>query len=270
VKIQLKKIRQHLIIALFFIVNVAVSQTVTIKGQVIADDDLENIHVLNKTSFTNATTDSLGVFKIKAKLNDTIVFSAVQYQVLIKVISEENIKTKSLKATLELFTNDLDEVFLTKQLSGDLTKDVSASNAKADINFYDVGIPGYTGKPLTQNENRLNEAGGNEKMFAVGLGAAVNFNKLLNSITGRTKELKERVRLESNDALLARLKNDLVEDFFKENPLAEDKKDEFFYFCQEDSDFRSRCTKSNLEALQFFTEKYNQFIKNHKQSQNQN
>ena len=92
--------------------------------------------------------------------------------------------------------NDLDEVFLTKQLSGDLNKDVSSSTAKADINFYDVGIPGYKGKPLTQNENRLNEAGGNEKMFAIGLGAAVNFNKFLNTITGRTKMLKERVRLD--------------------------------------------------------------------------
>lgn len=268
-RIQLKKSNQ-LFILLAFIVQFSISQTVTIKGQIVADDDLENIHVLNKTSFTNATTDSLGVFKINAKLNDTIVFSAVQYQVLIKVISEENIKTKTLKARLELFTNDLDEVFLTKQLSGDLTKDVSASNAKADINFYDVGIPGYTGKPLTQNENRLNEAGGNEKMFAVGLGAAVNFNKFLNSITGRTKMLKERVRLESNDALLARLKNDLIEDFFTQNPLPDDKKDEFFYYCQEDPNFRSRCTKSNLEALQFFTDKYNEFIKNVSQIQNDN
>ena len=268
-RIQLKKSNQ-LFILLAFIVQFSISQTVTIKGQIVADDDLENIHVLNKTSFTNATTDSLGVFKINAKLNDTIVFSAVQYQVLIKVISDENIKTKTLKARLELFTNDLDEVFLTKQLSGDLTKDVSASNAKADINFYDVGIPGYTGKPLTQNENRLNEAGGNEKMFAVGLGAAVNFNKFLNSITGRTKMLKERVRLESNDALLARLKNDLIEDFFTQNPLPDDKKDEFFYYCQEDPNFRSRCTKSNLEALQFFTDKYNEFIKNVSQIQNDN
>lgn len=268
-RIQLKKSNQ-LFILLAFIVQFSISQTVTIKGQIVADDDLENIHVLNKTSFTNATTDSLGVFKINAKLNDTIVFSAVQYQVLIKVISEENIKTKTLKARLELFTNDLDEVFLTKQLSGDLTKDVSASNAKADINFYDVGIPGYTGKPLTQNENRLNEAGGNEKMFAVGLGAAVNFNKFLNSITGRTKMLKERVRLESNDALLARLKNDLIEDFFTQNPLPDDKKDEFFYYCQEDPNFRSRFTKSNLEALQFFTDKYNEFIKNVSQIQNDN
>ncbi|WP_370226688.1 hypothetical protein [Mesoflavibacter sp.] len=268
-RIQLKKSNQ-LFILLAFIVQFSISQTVTIKGQIVADDDLENIHVLNKTSLTNATTDSLGVFKIKAKQNDTIVFSGVQYQVLVKVVSEENIKTKTLRAKLELFTNDLDEVFLTKQLSGDLTKDVSSSTAKADINFYDVGIPGYKGKPLTQNENRLNEAGGNEKMFAIGLGAAVNFNKFLNTITGRTKMLKERVRLESNDALLARLKNDLIEDFFTQNPLPEEKKDEFFYYCQEDPNFRSRCTKSNLEALQFFTDKYNEFIKNVNQSQNDN
>jgi hypothetical protein len=82
--------------------------------------------------------------------------------------------------------------------------------------------------------------------------------------------LKERVRLESNDALLARLKNDLIEDFFTQNPLPEDKKDEFFYYCQEDPNFRPRCTKSNLEALQFFTDKYNEFIKNVSQIQNDN
>ena len=73
------------------------AQKVTLKGNVVAAEDLENIHVLNKTSFTNATTDSLGLFKISAKLNDTIVFSSVQYQILVKVVTQENIEKKLIR-----------------------------------------------------------------------------------------------------------------------------------------------------------------------------
>ena len=248
----------------FFIIftTFLLAQKVTLKGNVVAAEDLENIHVLNKTSFTNATTDSLGLFKISAKLNDTIVFSSVQYQILVKVVTQENIEKKSITVNLDVYTNALDEVFLTKPLSGNLNDDVSTSKAKATLNFYDVGIPGYTGKPLTQNENRLNEAGGNEKTIAIGLGAAVNFNKLLNQITGRTKRLKERVRLESNDVLLARIKSELSESFFKTHPLPILKREEFFYFCQEDSAFLQQCSKSNLQALQFLSDKYYQYLSN--------
>ncbi|WP_397363584.1 hypothetical protein [Olleya sp. R77988] len=237
------------------------AQTVELTGSVTGEDDIENIHILNKTSLTNATTDKEGKFTINAKLNDTIVFSAVQYELLIKVVNQEDITSKTLSVTLQLFTNELDEVFLVKPLSGNLSDDVANSDAKPEINFYDVGIPGYKGKPKTQAERKLFEAD-HGKMFYVGLGAAVNLNKLLNKVSGRTKKLKEIVRLENDDALLARLKNDLSAIFFESNPLDEKHRTEFFYFVQEDENFRSTCSKSNLDTLTFLKLKLDQFNKN--------
>ncbi|MGB6267419.1 MAG: carboxypeptidase-like regulatory domain-containing protein [Olleya sp.] len=240
------------------------AQTVELSGSVSGEEDIENIHILNKTSLTNATSNKEGKFRINAKLNDTIIFTAVQYKTLTRVVTAEDIATKTLNVFLELFTNELDEVFIVEPLSGNLEDDVTNLDVKPDINFYDVGIPGYKGKPKTQAERRLFEAG-ELKVKDVLLGAlsgAIPLNPIINAISGRTKELKEIVRLENDDALLARLKNDLAADFFASNPLDEKHHVEFFYFVQEDKDFRTVCSKSNLDALAFFKKKLDEYNKN--------
>ena len=139
----------------------------------------------------------------------------------------------------------------------DLEFDVQNSDVEKPIDFYDVGIPGYTGKPKTQSERRLHEADAGKMIPYVGLGVSVNFHKLMNAISGRTKMLKERVRLEDNEVLIYRIKAELSEEFFKTHPLNENLIIEFFYFCSEDKDFESRCKgKSGIEIYQFLEEKY--------------
>ena len=239
---------------LFVMFQMIHAQTVELNGTITADDDIESIHILNKTSLTNATSSKDGSFVIKAKLNDTIIFSAVQYTLLTKVVSQEDITSKTIAVTLKLQTNQLDEVFLKRSLSGDLEDDLLILEAKPVINFYDVGIPGYQGKQKTSAERVLREA-------TTG-GGFIPLNPLLNGISGRTKKLKEIVRLENDDALLVRLKNDLKEAFFKDNPLDEKHHIDFFYFVQEDPDFRSVCSKSNLDALAFFQKKLDQYKTN--------
>ncbi|MBD3862607.1 peptidase associated/transthyretin-like domain-containing protein [Olleya marilimosa] len=250
----MKKINLFLCFILFVSVQMICAQTVELKGTITAEDDIESIHILNKTSLTNATSSKDGSFTIKAKLNDTIIFSAVQYTLLTKVVSQEDITSKTIAVTLKLQTNQLDEVFLKRSLSGNLEDDLLLLEAKPVINFYDVGIPGYQGKQKTSAERVLHEA-------TTG-GGLIPLNPLLNGISGRTKKLKEIVRLENDDALLVRLKNDLKEDFFKDNPLDQKHHTDFFYFVQEDPDFRSVCSKSNLDALAFFKKKLDQYNTN--------
>lgn len=239
---------------LFTIAQFVNAQTVELSGTITGDDDVESIHILNKTSLTNATSNKEGVFVIKAKLNDTIIFSAVQYKLLVRVVNKEDILKKKLDVTLQLLTNQLDEVFLTGPLTGKLDKDIINSDAKPKINFYDVGIPGYKGKQKTPAQKRLFEATSG--------GGFIPINPIINAITGRTKKLKEIIKLENDDALLARLKNDLKEDFFRVNPLDKKHHIEFFYFVQEDPEFRSTCSKSNLHALAFFKKKLDQYKSN--------
>ena len=75
--------------------HVLQAQTVELSGTISGDDDVENIHILNKTSLTNATSNKEGKFTIKAKVNDTIIFTAVQYKTLVKVVNSEEISSKS-------------------------------------------------------------------------------------------------------------------------------------------------------------------------------
>ncbi|WAC01500.1 hypothetical protein N7U66_16045 [Lacinutrix neustonica] len=80
--------------------------------------------------------------------------------------------------------------------------------------------------------------------------------------TGRTKELKKQVALEANTVLMYALKGRLSETFFKSNPLKEELKMDFFFFCAEDDNFTQRCQNSDLEALVFMKVKYEAYKKN--------
>ncbi len=261
-------VKTKLAIFFIFIVYAVQSQTVEINGIVIAATDIENIHVINKTANRFATTDKLGGFKIRAKVSDTIVFSSVQYKLKAIVISPTHIKERKMIVELTDHVNVLDEVLVGKILTGDLDSDVKNSDAERPIDFYDVGIPGYKGKPKTQSERRLYEAD-HGKMVAIGLGVGLNLNKLLNKISGRTKKLKERVRVESNDVLMNSIKSRLSDDFFKVYILDETLHTDFFYFCSEDENFEKRCKeKSDIEVFEFLAEKYVDYNANLKEGKN--
>lgn len=250
---------------LIFITSTISAQdnAVIIEGLVIASGDVDGIHVINKTSNTFATTGAQGEFSISSKVNDTLVFSSIKYKILALKISPETILEQKIIVQLEDQVNVLDEVVVGKILSGDLNMDVQNTEIDKPIDFYDVGIPGYKGKPKTQSERRLHEADAGKMIPYVGLGMAVNFHKLMNAITGRTKMLKERVRLESNDVLMYQMKAQFSEDLFATYPLDEPLRMEFFYYCTEEEDFEARCKdKSDLEQFEYLKEKIVLYKKN--------
>jgi len=266
-------IKIKLLILFLLNVFIAQSQTVEIKGVVIAATNIENIHVINKTANKFATTGKLGRFKIRAKANDTIVFSSVQYKLKAVVVSLTHIKERTMTVELTDHVNVLDEVLVGKVLTGDLDSDVKNSDAERPIDFYDVGIPGFKGKPKTQNERRLYEADHGKYINSFnggfGLGLGINLNKILNKVTGRTKKLKKRVKLESNDVLLTKIKSRLTDNFFKVYTLDETFRTDFFYFCSEDENFEKRCKdKSDIEIFEFLAEKVTVYKANLKEVKN--
>ena len=68
------------------------------------------------------------------------------------------IKNNSIIVQLEDSVTALNEVTIGNILTGDLNSDINNSNSERPLNFYDLGIPGYTGLRKTQIENRLDEA----------------------------------------------------------------------------------------------------------------
>lgn len=139
-----------------------------------------------------------------------------------------------------------------KVLTGDLMIDINNTEGEALINFYDVGIPGYTGELATQSERRLEAASAGLTPVAI-----------INAISGYTKKLKVRVELEKGTELLRKVKLKFENTFFETHPLEEHKRNEFFYFCEEDENFVSICSsQSDLNILLFLEKKYQLFLDN--------
>ena len=248
------KINSNLLIILFGCFGVSFAQNTVLLGTVTGEDSVENIHVINRTQNINTTTSAKGTFKIEAKENDTLIFKSLNYKLVKFKLSKQDIVEKAITVNLMLNINVLPEAQIGFSLSGNLTDDVSNSNAKPGINFYDLGIPGYTGKQKTKRERILYEATSGGGILAL--------NPIINAITGRTKRLKKHIALEENTMLMNRVKDKLSEVFFKANPLDEAYRTEFFYFCAEDKNFKARCSTNDFETLLFLKEKYIEYKKN--------
>ena len=258
------KSKYYLYILFVFFVNISFSQSVEILGRVISKTDVENIHVINKTAKIFTVTNAKGEFNITAKVNDTLQFSSIQQGVKSFTVSKGTIASKTMIVQLDEQVNELDEVIVGKVLTGDLLSDIENADSDDPINFYDVGIPGYTGKKATQSERRLSQAGEFKPKMLIGmiLGGA-SLDPIINGISGRTKMLKERVEIENKQNLLRRIKSELSEDFFAIYQLDEDLRADFFYFCQEAPNFNESCKgRSDLEIFQFLKEKLEQYKQN--------
>ena len=238
------------------------AQLKDVNGIVIAEGDVESIHVINITSKRFTTTNLKGEFLIPASVGDRIELTSVRYKTQIVELTQAMYDAGFFRVILEDEINELNEVVVGKVLTGDLGSDIKNSDAKRDINFYDLGLPGYTGKPLTQSERRLAEADAGKFVY-VGLGVGVNLHKLLNTISGRTKMLKERVRLERNTELMNSIRDRLSRDFFGSYPLEEKHHEEFFFFVSEDENFEHRCrNRADIYVIEYLKEKYEAYLEN--------
>lgn len=231
------------------------SQSVEIHGNVESKLDVENINVINVTAQVFTITDSKGEFNIVVKLNDTLEFSSILHKPKSVIVDRDMILFKVVRVDLEEQINQLDEVVVGKILTGNLLSDIKNVEGDPPINFFDVGIPGYTGKLATQSERRLNEA-------TTG-GGIVPLSPIINAITGRTKMLKERIKLEEKDELLHSIKTRLSKDFLMSNPLDDNLVADFFYFCADDENFIKYCkNQSDFNILIFLRMKYKQYLEN--------
>ena len=232
------------------------AQKVELSGQIISIGELEGIHVINKSSYRYTTTDKKGVFIIEGKLSDSLYFSSIQYIPKTIIVSAAQINNKSITVTLSESINALDEVLIGTVLTGDLNSDISNSEAERPIDFYDLGIPGYTGPRLNLAERRLFEADSGPLFTGLGL----NFSKLLNMMSGRTKMLKKHVALDENKQGVQRIKDIVGPLFFSTHELVESRRIEFYYFCADATDFKERCLgRSEVEIFEYLEEKLKKF-----------
>lgn len=233
------------------IFQLSFSQKTDILGKVKSALEVENIHVINKTAQRFTTTNVYGEFRITASQNDTIVFSSIQHKLLSIVVNDQIITDRVLVVTLEEQLNALDEVIVGKVLSGDILMDIGDVNGEP-MTSKKAGIPSYQGPLKTQSERKLIEA-------TTG-GGIIPLNPIINGITGRTKQLKNQVKLEEKETLMYNLKIRLSEYLFEMNPLEEEYIMEYFYFVSEEDDFILRCkNQTDMLRLEYLNEKLIKF-----------
>src|SRR5690606_38695935 len=151
---------------------------VMLRGKIItSDDDGSFIHVINITQKTGTTSGLTGNFEIRVHENDTLLFSAVQYERQEIIISEEIFRDKFIAVVLKEAVNQMDEMNISNlSLTGRLNSDLDQIKT---FNKYNLGIPLST-KPLpSQHDRRISSA------------SSSSLDLLLNDLSGRLKKLKE-------------------------------------------------------------------------------
>lgn len=203
-----------------------------IQGKVYAESaSVEGIHVLNLVSEKATVTDALGEFFIEAKQGDLLVFSAVHLNYWRKSIKENDFKTGFLEVIMTPKEVTLNEVVLTEY-----TK----------INAQELGIINYKPKAYTPAERKLRPTKITQ-MDLIGLMAfRLPLDPLLYWATGRTKMLKNALKIEKKELLLRKL-NDWNDNEFYANQLKIPKEfvDGFKYYIIHDDELMSYLQSNN-------------------------
>ena len=226
--------RFFFIILLFFpLAIIAQDQDVLINGKITNNtSDIEGIHVLNLTSLIATITKKDGTFQIRGQVNDTILISSIQYRTQKIILTQNQIQSKALNILLISNITELDEVTVKPHnLSGNLYRDLKENTtAYENVRPSKLGLPNAYTKPKTQTERRVYEA-------TSGSGLLPLF-PIINAITGRTKKLKNQLKLERNEKKLEATKQQfntaLYSDFLK---IPEERIDDFIYYCAVDTAF---------------------------------
>lgn len=105
-------------------------QTV-LKGTISNGEDKEGVHVFNEAFQKYTITDEYGSFEISVNVNDVIAFSGIQFELKTILITEKHIESGFLEVLLTEKINELDEVLIGYQLTGDLS--IDAKNIKTVV-----------------------------------------------------------------------------------------------------------------------------------------
>ena len=198
------------------------------------EPDCSGINVLNKRSLQGTITDDQGRFNIPVRLGDTLVFSAVQFKVKQLKVEEYLLKTSFVRIPMEPFVNELDEVVVQPyNLSGSLETDATNFEPPAPPSAESLGLPNAGIRIISQEERKLYEATSGSGL--------VPLNPILNAITGRTKRLKEQLRIQQKYQRTQRVRAFYPDSLFTgELHIPVEKIPDFMYYCEIDSVFQAK------------------------------
>jgi hypothetical protein len=198
-------------------------------------NDNEGITIVNISNKTNTISGKGGYFKIKAKVNDTIMFSAIHLVGKKHIITKKDFGKDLLFIKLDIYTRHIQEIMVT--------------NAD-DITAESLGLVPKGQKKYTPAERRLKTAGDFNGQF--GLNTAFGIDPLINAISGRTKQLKAELEVERKEFLQYKINTNFDSEYIMNQlHIPEEYVQGFVFYIVEDEELKNAAKAKNKTLISF-------------------
>lgn len=207
-----------------------------IRGKIIVEtNDNDGINIVNISNKSNTISTNGGYFKLKAKVNDTIVFSAIHLVAKKHIVTKKDFGSDLLFIKLEIYSKRIKEIMVT-----------SHDNVNAET----LGLVPKGQKKYTPAERRLKTASDIDGQF--GLNTHFGIDPLLNAITGRTKQLKAELEVERKEFLQKKINNSFDSDYIMNTlHIPEDYINGFIFYIVEDKQIVEASKAKNKQMVSF-------------------
>ena len=176
------KINNTFPVLLLFFFQISFGQNNDVKeipGQVSEESSsVEKVNIINNTTQVTTVSDADGMFSIKVKEGDVLVFSAINLEPLRYRITAEDLTSNLLRIKMKVKEIQLKEVIV---------------NENANITAENLGIIPHGQKKYTPAERKIYTA------------TSTSVDKLLNGISGRTAMLKKEAKVEKKEMLFRKM-----------------------------------------------------------------
>jgi hypothetical protein len=207
-----------------------------IKGKIIVEtNDNDGITIVNISNKTNTISGNGGYFKIKAKVNDTIMFSAIHLVGKKHIVTKKDFGKDLLFIKLDIYTRHIKEIMVT--------------NAD-DLNAESLGLVPKGQKKYTPAERRVKTAG---DWSGTGIdGALLSLDPLINAISGRTKKLKAELEVERKEFLQSKINANFDSEFIMNQlHIPEEYVEGYVFYIVEDAELKAAAKAKNKTLITF-------------------
>ena len=207
-----------------------------IKGKIIVEtNDNDGITIVNISNKTNTISGNGGYFKIKAKVNDTIIFSAIHLVGKKHIVTKKDFGKDLLFIKLEIYTRHIKEIMIT-----------NANNLNAES----LGLVPKGQKKYTPAERRLKTAG---DWSGTGIdGALLSLDPLINALSGRTKKLKAELEVERKEFLQNKINSNFDSEFIiNQLHIPEEYVEGYVFYIVEDAELKAAAKAKNKTLITF-------------------
>jgi hypothetical protein len=230
-------LKKHLHILFLLLSQFGISQNDSIiKGKIIVEtNDNDGITIVNISNKTNTISGNGGYFKIKAKVNDTIMFSAIHLVGKKHIVTKKDFGKDLLFIKLDIYTRHIKEIMVT--------------NAD-DLNAESLGLVPKGQKKYTPAERRVKTAG---DWSGTGIdGALLSLDPLINAISGRTKKLKAELEVERKEFLQSKINANFDSEFIMNQlHIPEEYVEGYVFYIVEDAELKAAAKAKNKTLITF-------------------